>query len=392
MKNYSELIKDNAEWVKDTFSMIDGKFSRVAVRSREKIVDGVDENGIHIDRSAHVGNWTHGFYGGLNLMLYEHTGKKEYLEAAEWSEKCMDRALVNFPALHHDVGFMWHILSGAHYRLTGDEKSKERNLFAAASLFSRYNIDGRYIRAWNAPWRGHDSSAWTIIDCMMNLPILYWASDTIGDDRFARVAKAHADTAMRDHIRSDGSVIHIVEHDRETGAAVADYGGQGYCQGSCWSRGQAWGLYGFVLSYIHTGEQRYLDAAKRIAHYFISNVCDDWLPRIDFRAPSEPVYYDSTAGACAACGLIEIAKHVPEHEAGMYLSPAINMLRAMREHFIDERPETDCMLNYGSVAYPEIDKETGKPKLSGVHISIIYGDYFYTEAILKLLGSEFLPW
>ena len=143
-----------------------------------------------------------------------------------------------------------------------------------------------------------------------------------------------------------------------------------------------------MLSYIHTGEQRYLDGAKAAANYFIANCCDDWLPRIDFRAPAEPVYYDSTAGAIAACGLIELAKILPEEQAKFYLDAAVNILRAMEEKFMNWDDDNDCMLGYGSVRYPS----NGDLVKSGVHISIIYGDYFYTEAILKLLGAEFFPW
>jgi len=199
---------------------------------------------------------------------------------------------------------------------------------------------------------------------------------------------AHADMAIMDHLREDGSVVHIVEHDRETGEVVQTYGGQGSGVGSSWSRGQAWALYGFVISYIHTGEERYLNAAKQVANYFIASCSDDWLPRVDFRAPEEPVMIDTTAGACAACGLIELAKLLPENEGGMYMNGAINMLRAMGEKCCNFDPANDHMLDYGTVRFP-VD---GDMKKAEVHISIIYGDYFYTEAILKLLGSEFFPW
>jgi unsaturated chondroitin disaccharide hydrolase len=194
--------------------------------------------------------------------------------------------------------------------------------------------------------------------------------------------------ALTDHLRPDGSVIHIVEHDRDTGAFVAAIGGQGMDADSSWSRGQAWALYGFTLSYMHTGEQRYLIAAKKVANYFIANCCDDWLPRVDFRAPAEPVMYDSSAGACAACGLIELAKVLPENEGGMYMHAAVQMMRAMTEKFCNWDESNDHMLDYGTVRYPAGITE----KQAGVHISIIYGDYFYTEALLKLLGSEFFTW
>ena len=389
MKTYNEILNENLSWINETFSKFDEKLSVVTLRSRDKLADGLDENGRH--KSVSPSSWTSGFWGGLNAMMYNHTKNEEYLKTALRSEERLDAALMNFKCLYHDVGFMWHILSGALYRITGDKKSMSRNLHMAANLFSRFvkykEAPGGFIRAWNDKWQGHDVENWSIIDCLMNLPILYWASDVIGDDRFTLLAKAHADMALRDHLRPDGSIAHIVEHDRTTGERVATYGGQGYCEGSSWSRGQAWGLYGFTLSYIHTKEERYLDAAKRVANYFIANCSDDWLPRVDFRAPSEPVLYDSTAGACAACGLIELAKLLPEGEGGVYMNAAINILKAIEAKFADYNPDTDGIITHGTVLYPK-----NPDQWSVVHIYIIYADYFFAEALLKLLGEEFLPW
>ena len=382
------LPKEYLDFAEATFKKIDKKMSKMTLRSRNKIPDGTDENGVHIDRFEegkpwfNKNWWCNGFWGGLNYMLYAYTKNEEYLKTGRRSEELMDQALANYDKLDHDLGFLWHLLSGASYKITGDKKSRMRNFYAANVLSSRFILNGGFIRAWN--WEPN----WSIIDCLMNLPLLYWASEEIGDDRFKRVAMAHADMALVDHLRPDGSINHIVEHNRETGEMVRTHAGQGCAVGSSWSRGQAWGLYGFVLSYIHTGEERYLDASKQVANYFIANCCDDWLPRIDFRAPAEPVYYDSTAGAIAACGLIELAKIVPEVQSKYYLDAAFNLLRAMEEKFMNWDDDNDCMLGYGSVRYPS----NGDLVKSGVHISIIYGDYFYTEAILKLLGAEFFPW
>ena len=316
---------------------------------------------------------------------------EEYLKTAKRSEELLDAALADFESLYHDVGFMWHILSGALYKLNGDENSKRRNLFAAASLFSRFVLSGNFIRAWNN--RGFPDSPivnWSIIDCMMNLPILYFASDVIGDDRFKQIAIAHANMTLEQHIRPDGSVNHIVEHNRETGEVAKIHGGQGLAPDSSWSRGHAWAIYGFVISYIHTGDVRYLDASKKVANYFIANVCDDWIPRIDFRSPEEPVYYDTPAATCAACGMLELARILPEYEGGMYANAAINMLKAVAERFGDFDPDTDAMITHGSVRYPVpgvLDE-----KKAGVHIPIIYTEYYFVEALLKLRGSEFFPW
>ena len=390
MKKYDTILNENLEWAKATFAKIDAKMQNVTVRSREKLPDGVDANGIHVTRDPNW--WVSGFWGGLNYLLYDYTKNEEYLKTAKRSEELMDEALWNCEKLHHDVGFQWDILSAAGYRLTGDKNSRTRALFAASTLFSRFIMtpEGGYIRAWNSKNGGMSTDDWSIIDCLMNLPLLYWASREVGDDRFKQVAMLHADMALYDHLRDDGSVKHIVEHNRETGLEVCSYGGQGIAVGSSWSRGQAWGLYGFMLSYIHTGEEAYLNAAKQIANYFIANCSDDWLPRVDFRAPAEPVYYDSTAGAIAACGMIELAKALPENEGGMYMNAAINILKAMTEKFVDWDPANDHMLGYGTVRYPIPGEYTEKS--AGVHVSIIYAEYFYTEAILKLIGAEFFPW
>ena len=388
MKSTREILLENKAWIDETFEKMEKKLRLLAVRSRDIIPYGVDENGRHIDVSkTKIAQWTNGFFGGLNAMMYEYTGKEEYLECARAQEKMLDRALYeNWGALHHDVGFQWHILSGALYRITGDLGSKARNFYAASTLAARFNIDGRFIAAWN----GQREQNWTIIDSMMNIPQLYWASRELGDDRYKRIAMAQADMALTDHLREDGSVIHIVEHDRETGDVVETFGGQGCAVGSSWSRGQSWAVYGFTLSYIHTGEERYLNAAKKVANYFIANCCDDWLPRIDFRAPAEPVYYDSTAGVITACGLIELGKLLPEGEGGMYTHAALKMLRAIAENFGNFDPDCDSMIGYGSGRYPVED--VYDKKTAGVHTSIIYGDYYFAEAILKLKGSEFLPW
>ena len=373
---YDEYIEKNREWIEETFAKLDKKLSRTAVSSRNKLPYTVDSDGRHDDKTGQDVNWwTNGFWGGLMWLMYEKTGNEDYKKTAERSEELLGGALTDYLIQDHDSGFRHHLVSGANYRLTGNEGSKSRNLYCAATLASRYNISGKYIRAWN--WR----EGWTIIDTMMNLPQLYWASNVIGDTRFKKIAMAHADMAMVEHVRADGSVVHICSHDPEDGHVIETIGGQGYGVGSAWSRGASWALYGFILSYIHTEKQDYLDTAKKVAHYFISGCAiNEWLPPIDFRAPIEP-RYDSTAGAIAACGLIEIAKAVPENEKSTYLIPAINILKAMEEKFCSWDESTDYVLGMGSEAYGRCE-----------HIPIIYGDFFFAEAILKLLGSEFNPW
>jgi len=390
--SYEKIIADNKAWIDEVWAKLDEKLSRTSVKSRNKI-PYTTINGEHDNKAAEnktVTWWTNGFWGALMWIMYAGTGKECYLETGKNAEKIMDECFNHMDRLHHDVGFMWHIMSGAQYKLTGDMASRNRDLLAAMTLASRYNVEGNYIRSWNSKWTETGNQGWTIIDCMMNIPQLYWASKEIDDTRFKKIAIRYADMAMRDHVRPDGSVNHIVVHDPDQPDTVlGTMGGQGYGVGSTWSRGEAWALYGFILTYIHTKDEKYLEVAKKVAHYFITNVMNtDWLPLCDFRAPESPVYYDSTAGAIAACGLIEIAKNVPEFEKDIYLSAAIKMLKAMEKAWCNWSEDEDAILMMGTERYV-LPNGLGE---KGLHIPIIYGDFFFAEAILKLTGSDFLPW
>lgn len=384
------IIEQNKQWIDEVWQKIDNKLSKVAVRSREKLPYTTDENGVHNTEYHHgaVDWWTNGFWGGLLWLMYSETKNDVYKDCAIRSGELLDVALGDYKKLHHDVGFMWHLTAGAKYALTGDKAACNTNLYAAASLASRFNIDGGYIRAWNGAWEGHGNAGWSIIDCLMNLPLLYWASEEVGDPRFKRIAMKHADMAIVDHVRPDGSVNHIVEHDTETGEFIKSYAGQGYSEDSCWSRGLAWAVYGTVISYIHTQKKEYLDAAVKTANYFIANCAQtDYKPLVDFRQPPEPVYYDSTAGLCTACGLLEIAKYVSDSEARMYTEAAINILKAVDKEWANYDENIDYLVGMGTERYPFNEKAR-----QTVHIPIVYGDFFYVEAMLKLRGNQFFIW
>lgn len=379
----NSVIEKNRIWINDTWEKIDSKLSRVTVRSRDKL-PYTTVAGVHNDmKEKSPWWWTNGFWGGMNWLMYLGTGNEEYRKTAERSEELLDAALINFKNLHHDVGFMWHLTSGANYRITGNQVSGARNFFAATSLFARYNIDGDFIRAWN--W---DAYGYSIIDCLMNIPLLYWASEEVGDERFKKIAVRHMNMALRDHIRSDGSTNHIVDHELDKVGVKEVLAGQGYTADSCWSRGLAWAVYGSILSYIHAGKEEYLEAAKKTSNYFIEHVKKtNYLPLVDFCAPEEPVYYDSTAGVCAACGMLETAKYVSEEERGYYTEAAISILKACDEHFCNYDEDNDALVLMGTERYPHNEQE-----MKGVHIPIIYGDFFFVEAILKLRGNDFLIW
>lgn len=376
-----EAIKENADYINSLWSKAENKMRKAAPKMKGKIPYSARDGKYDNVYPNEPDWWTNGFWGGLMWIFYDRTKDKLFFDAATDCEKLLNKAFnERYESLHHDVGFMWDLTSGNNYRICENADSKVRLLECANLLMGRFNLTGGYIRAWNNPeYKTH-----TIIDTMMNLPLLYRASEIIGDERYSLVAKSHADMALRDHLRPDGAVVHIVEHSELTGECVGYIPGQGYASDSVWSRGQAWAAYGFAISYLFTKQEKYLTAAKRAAQYFIANVAEtDWLPLCDFRAPKEPVLFDSTAGACAACGLIEIGKLVGEYEKEFYNAAAINIIKAMDKHFCNWKENEDSILQMGSHSYH---------KLSERHIHIIYGDFFLAEALYKLTGGNRLFW
>jgi unsaturated chondroitin disaccharide hydrolase len=313
-------------------------------------------------------------------QMYHASGDVIFRETAEAAGKRLNSALAGFDGLHHDLGFMWLHTAVADYRLTGNAESRRQGLHAANLLAGRYNPAGKFVRAWNG-----DRTGWFIIDCMMNIPLLYWASKEMDDPRFRIIAQNHADTTMDILVRPDGSCNHIAIMSPETGECLNLPGGQGCAPGSSWSRGQAWGLYGFALSSLHTGDKKYLDTAKRIAHYVMANFANNnWLPLVDFRAPGEPVKYDSTAAMIGACGLLEIAAQCGEYESALYAQTAVKTLMSCEKNFADWNTETDGIMGKGTCEYHGGPEDTEVP--------IIFGDYFFTEAVLRILGKYFMIW
>ena len=333
-----------------------------------------DPNGNYNTKDQDPLDWKAGYWPGMMWLMYLKSGNEMFRKIAEECEEKMDVGFgPRFKDLHHDVGFMWELTSVANYKITGNEMSKIRASHAASVLASRFNPNASVIKAW--PW---GNNLWAIIDCLMNIPILEWASKygTEPDPRFAAIARTHTDTVLRTFLRPDGSVHHIVHYDTETGEIIGYPAGQGYASGSSWSRGQSWAVYGLAAAHINSGKKEYLDAAKRVAHYFITNVEPGKLPLLDFRQPVEPVWYDSSAAAITACGLIEIAKCVDEFEAPMYERAAISLLKACEEH-CNWDEDTMWILGDGSGSY-------GK----NVHVPYSFSDYYLTEALMKLYGND----
>ncbi|UQZ83799.1 Unsaturated chondroitin disaccharide hydrolase [Paenibacillus konkukensis] len=330
--------------------------------------------------------WTSGFWPGLLWLIYRDTGNEELKRIAEECERKMDVCIEEYTRLHHDVGFMWSLTSVANYKLTGSADSKLRALKVAAWLASRFNLRGGFIRAWNqSNWDSKDgNTGWAIIDCTMNLSLLFWASEQIQDPRFKHIAVEHANTVLREFIREDGSCYHIVNFDPETGERVGALGGQGFAPESAWARGTAWALYGLALCYSYTKNDAYLQGSKKVAHFFLANLPEDLVPYWDFRLTvQEGAPRDSSAAAIAASGLLLLADLLPAEEGRLYGTAARRILKSLVDHYAIWDLSDEAILPHGTGHFPAN---------KNIDVGLIYGDYYFAEALAKLRGQTELFW
>lgn len=320
--------------------------------------------------------WTTGFWSGILWQFYNLTKDEAFLQEARRGDEEMAKELRRYIHLNHDMAFMYLLSCGAEYQLIGTEQARIDALHSASLLQGRFNPAG-FINVWNGAGR----LGWAIIDCLMNLPLLFWATRQLGDPRFENAAKVHAETTLNQFFREDGSVSHIVEFNPYTGERVAEHPGQGYALGSSWSRGQAWAVYGFAMMYMNTKDERYLDAARRVSAYFIDHIRPDGLTDVDFCQPAEPEKIDNIAAAVAACGFIELSKLTGDP---LYREQAERLLDALIDHCADFGDEHLGLLTHCTASY--------HTDPAGFHTNIIYGDYFLVEALVKLLDKDPFFW
>ena len=378
------------EWAEAQLGKAHAKMAWVSEKNRHRIPYTTDGNGDYDDRADEsrewslddgLNWWTNGFWGGIMWLLYQDTKDPKYTEIARFSERKLEKCFQDFYGLHHDVGFMFQPTAVADWRLTGDRDARRIAMHAANLLAGRFNPAGRFIRAWNEVGDS-DTRGWAIIDCLFNISLLYWASEESGDPRFRQIAMLHADTVMEHFIRPDGSVFHIVEFDPESGKMVRSHGGQGFGEGSSWTRGQGWALYGFANSYAHTGKQEYLDTARKVAAYCVPHIPESGIIPVDFRQP-EDVKWEDSCGACViAGGPLELAKFLPEAGREALTEPAFRILKAIADTRADWTGDCDAIVQGCSAAY-HADRH---------HFTMVYADYYFLEALYKLTGADIHMW
>lgn len=324
-------------------------------------------------------DWTNGFWSGILWLCYEYTNDEIYRNAARKSVESFYRRFQNDVVLqHHDIGFLYSLSSKAQWIIEKDSNAKELTLKAAAKLMDRWREKGQYIQAWG-PIGDDVEGGRIIIDCLLNLPLLYWASEQTGDERFREAAIIQADKSLRYLVRGDDSSYHTFHFNQETGEPIGGSTHQGYTNGSTWSRGQAWGVYGFALSYRYTKNPVYLEASKRMAHFFLKSLPEDYVSYWDFNVPiTKGTPRDSSATAIVTAGIQELVSHLePSDRERIYFENAnLKMMNSLVTNYSTiHETGAEGLLKHGSY---HVRGNLSKDDY------MIWGDYFYLESLMRL--------
>ncbi len=329
-------------------------------------------------------NWTSGMMTGMYWMAYEYTGDEVFRNAAEKHiEVYKEKAAAGQWLDDHDTGFIYTLSCVAGYKLTGDESMRTAALQAAAILLDHYDWENHFvIRSGKRDPDRYDSYR-TMVDTMMNIQLFFFAYEETGDQRYYDAAVGHYRTTLTYLVRADGSSYHHYQFDPVTGEPVKGLTWQGNSDESCWSRGHAWLIYGFPLSYSYTGNKDITDSYGKIASFYLNKLPSDNIPYWDFdftEGSTEP--RDTSASAIAVCGFLEMCKYLPEdsEERIIFKNAADAQMNAMIAGYENQGDADGLLLG---VTY-------AKPQEQGIEECAIFGDYFYMEALMRYLNPDFV--
>jgi unsaturated chondroitin disaccharide hydrolase len=363
---------------KDMAQMIDQQFKLAA--SQYKILEKnvpdsmmpktVNKNTGKVE-SSNTKWWCSGFFPGSLLYIYEHTNDQDVLKIAQ------KRLAIQEKEKHytgnHDLGFMMYCSFGNAYRLFKKPGDKATIDTAAASLTTRYRPQIKSIQSWN---KNQNFNCPVIIDNMMNLELLLWVSQNGGDQRFREVAINHANSTLTNHYRPDHSAFHVLDYSLETGKFVGK-NHQGYNDASAWSRGQAWGFYGFTMMYRFVKDEKYLQQARDIAQFILNHphMPTDKIPYWDFNAPTIPnALRDASAASIIASGLLELSRYTKGKESSNYVDVAKQIIvKLASEEYLAKPGENGGFLLKHGVGFFNANSEVDQP--------LTYGDYYFLEAM-----------
>lgn len=371
-----------------------GKVLDDAVKAAIKKIDqlmeemGEDFPNTHSENNVYpavknVEGWQEGFYCGMLWLAYEVSGEEKYKNKAEtlidsFYERIVRRLGVN----HHDMGFLYMPSCVAAYKLTGNERAKEAALLAAEHLMTRYHEKAGFIQAWGQ--MGADMRL--IVDCMNNIPLLYWASEVTGDRKYWDAAEKHAWNTVKYAIREDSSTYHTYYFD-EHGRPVKGVTCQGAADDSTWARGQAWLVSGIPLTYKYLKDSKFITYFENVTNYFLNNLPEDYVPYWDMifkEGDGEPK--DSSAGAIAACGMLQmlpqLEKDSPLKE--LYMGAIDKIMFSLFENYSTKNvPESNGLLLHAVY---------NKPKKRGVDECNLWGCYYYMEALSRMYKGVEAYW
>ena len=329
-----------------------------------------------------VGGWGTGFWTGMLWHAYELSGNEKYKEAAlrqvpSYTKRIVEKIGVN----HHDMGFVFTPSCVAAWKLAGNEEAKQAAIMAADHLCTRYHDKGKFIQAWG---NVNDPNSYRlIVDCLLNIPLLYWTAEVTGDKRYDEIAYNHFQSTIEVCCRADASTYHTYYFDPETGKPLRGATHQGAFDDSAWARGQTWGIYGPMLTYIYKKDARALETFKATSNYFLNHIPDDYVPYWDMSftdADGEPK--DSSSTAIAMCGILEGIKHMDDTDPlkQIYINACKRMMNSLIDNYISKDvPESNGLLLHQVYA---------KPQKIGVDEHNIWGDYFYMEALHRMLDPD----
>jgi len=357
----ANFIKGTAQYKLMIKSLEPGRFPKTFDVKNDKLV------------TSDSGWWCSGFYPGTLLELYAKTKDPALLTEANRMLALLEKEQYNKTT--HDLGFMMYCSFGTALKLDPKPAYKEILINSAKSLCTRFDPKVGCIKSWDS----QKKEFLVIIDNMMNLELLFWATRVTGDSSYYKIAVTHANTTMKNHFRRDYSSYHVINYNPETGEVQKKQTAQGYADESAWARGQAWGLYGYTVMFRETHDQKYLEQANHIASFILNhpNMPKDKIAYWDFNAPNIPdAFRDASAGAVMSSALLELAQYAAAKEAKVYFSTAEKMLKSLCGAPYQSLPGTNAgFLLQHSVGH--------LPQKSEVDVPLTYADYYYVEAMQR---------
>lgn len=328
--------------------------------------------------TSNTGWWTSGFYPGSLLYLYEYSKDPSLLDEATKRLALLEKEQYNKGT--HDLGFMMFCSFGNANRLMPSKKYEDIMINSAKSLSTRFIPAVKSIRSWNS----QAGKCVVIIDNMMNLELLFWATKQTGDSSFYNLSVTHANTTIKNHYRPDYSSWHVLDYDENTGNILAKRTAQGFSDESAWSRGQSWGLYGFTVMYRSTKDKKYLTHAMKVADFLLShpNLPADKIPYWDYNSIDIPATYrDASAAAIEASALIELSQYAGGSKGAAYLQRAEQIIRALSTPAYTAKPQ--------QIGGFLLKHSVGNiPGNSEIDTPLTYADYYYIEAMMRYIALK----